>query len=582
MRISIFWTAALALFTSPCLGQPSLETVRATGLTNPGPASFSIGNAVAPINYWMTAWTLADVMKSAGFEAEIGDTRRSAMWVPVIDGRWAIDRRWDVRTDAAGWPVSLELTDGSRAERLVTIVLASEVTGAFPRGPYRLLYDGTGWITVEGGRVVDRPGAGEMSVVYDDAGPLIVSIAQTDPSGRGDHLRNIRLLRPDAGDERFTRTYLDYLEPYTVIRPLHLLGDQLTYGPRLAWEERKPERYSHWGGALGAPYELAIDLANRSRSDLWLTVPVAADDAYVQELAALVRDRLDSRLRVYVELGNELWNWADPYELGRQHALAEARRRWPGVEGTLQPWSEGDPVNELMMIYSWQGARTVEIGEVFRETFGREAERVVVVLAGQIGGSSPDWHPSRYLLGTPVYVGVEGGPPAGEHVDAFAVAPYIGEEPGVVEFPRSSPDAFFDEAIRYVRGEGDYGPDADEPGLRYMIRHDAALAREFGLPLVAYEGGQHFTGSRFTRDVVNVHPRMYALYRALFDVWQEEGGRLFVHFAGIIPRGRNEPGTEPGYHESENFGIKERQTQSREGAPKWAAVLDVMEAAGQR
>jgi hypothetical protein len=71
------------------------------------------------------------------------------------------------------------------------------------------------------------------------------------------------------------------------------------------------------------------------------------------------------------------------------------------------------------------------------------------------------------------------------------------------------------------------------------------------------------------------------LYRALFHVWQEEGGGLFVHYAGIIPRGRNEPGTEPGYYESENFGIKEYQTQTRTEAPKWDAVLELMQRIGQ-
>ena len=101
------------------------------------------------------------------------------------------------------------------------------------------------------------------------------------------------------------------------------------------------------------------------------------------------------------------------------------------------------------------------------------------------------------------------------------------------------------------------------------------------MPLVAYEGGQHFIGSSFTRDVISDHPRMRELYDALFEVWQEEGGGLFVHFAGIIPRGRNEPGEEPTYFQSENFGIKELQTQTRAQAPKWDEVLNTMVEIGQ-
>lgn len=571
---------------------------------HPGPELFRIGTAVAPVGYWMTAWMFNDIMRTAGFEGPVGDTRSSRMWVPEIEGQWLMEALHAVAVDSAGWPVSMTLTDGRRADRLTTIVLAPEVGRAFPAGIYRLLFDGSGTITVAGGDIVAEPAPGERHIRY-EPGPepgesgLLISILETDPAGTGDYLRNFRLYRPDASPAfrdrpgaatprgveadipRFTRRYLDYLRPYTVIRPLHFLGDQTVYGPRFPWEDRTTESYSHWGGAMGAPYEVAADLANRSDSDLWLNVPIAADDAFVGALADLMVARLDDGRKLYVELGNELWNWSDPYAIGRQYALTRARARWPGILDTVQPWSDGEPVHEAMLVYSWQGARTVEVGEIFRAAFGAEADRVVVVLAGQIGASAPFWHPSRYLLETPVAVHEDGVPPAGEMVDAFAVAPYVGEAAGEIEFSRRSPEAFLREAIAFVRGEGRWHADATEPGLRYQIRSDVALAREWGLPLVAYEGGQHFTGSRFTRDVVNPHPAMYDLYRALLQVWREEGGGLFVHFAGIVPRGVSPPGAEPSYFQSENFGVKELQTQTPAEAPKWRALLDEMRATGQ-
>jgi hypothetical protein len=166
-------------------------------------------------------------------------------------------------------------------------------------------------------------------------------------------------------------------------------------------------------------------------------------------------------------------------------------------------------------------------------------------------------------------------------VDAFAVAPYVGEHEGEVEFSRNSPQAFLRDAIAYIRGEAPWDERATEQGLRYAVRNDQALAEEYGLPLVAYEGGQHFIGSRFTRDVVNEHPLLRDLYDALFSVWQEEGGGLFVHLHGVVPRGQSEPGEEPTYFQSENFGIKELQTLTRAEAPKWDAVLSWMERVGQ-
>ncbi|MFW5682817.1 MAG: hypothetical protein ACOC1G_07410 [Phycisphaeraceae bacterium] len=56
---------------------------------------------------------------------------------------------------------------------------------------------------------------------------------------------------------------------------------------------------------------------------------------------------------------------------------------------------------------------------------------------------------------------------------------------------------------------------------------------------------------------------------------------MFGHFAGIIPRGPNDPGIEPGDFESEHFGLKELQTRGREDAAKWDTVLDEMEQTGR-
>lgn len=545
----------------------------------PGPDVFHIGNGVAQINYWMTAWMLNDVFKMAGWEAEIGDTDPSELWVPVFGGEWRMNDRDLVQTDEMGWATSMELTNGMRADRLVTIVMGGiEIPNAFPSGEYTLTWEGTGEILVEGATRVQEQ-SHEAVYEYDGSGVVIVSILDTDPD---DYIRNISLMRPDAvGDETFNREYIEYLAPFSVIRPLHFFGEQLSYGPRISWGDRKPLEYSHWGGALGAPFELGIDLANESVSDLWLNIPLAADDTFVRELARLTLERLDSNRRLYIELGNELWNFTYPYQIGRDYALDFAQERWPDVLGREQAYLDGDEVYENMMIFSWQGIRTVEIREIFHEVWEHESDRLVTVLAGQIGGSHPLWPQSRDLLGCPVAVGEEGVEPCGSQVDAFAVAPYVGESEGEVEFNRSSPETFLQDAITYVRGEGQWSETAAEQGLRYAIRNDRALADEFGLPLIAYEGGQHFVGSRFTRDVVNEHPMLRDLYDALFAVWQEEGGGLFVHLHGVIPRGQNEPGEEPTYFQSENFGIKELQTLSRAEAPKWDAVLTWMERVGQ-
>ncbi len=77
-----------------------------------------------------------------------------------------------------------------------------------------------------------------------------------------------------------------------------------------------------------------------------------------------------------------------PYDLSRQYALDRARERWPGVEGTVTEYSGGEEVHETIMLYSWQGARTAKMAEIFRGAFVSESDRVAETIAytrGQVG-----------------------------------------------------------------------------------------------------------------------------------------------------------------------------------------------------
>jgi hypothetical protein len=59
------------------------------------------------------------------------------------------------------------------------------------------------------------------------------------------------------------------------------------------------------------------------------------------------------------------------------------------------------------------------------------------------------------------------------------------------------------------------------------------------------------------------------------------GGRGGGILGVIETTGQGEPGEEPSYYQSENFGMKERQTQAPAEAPKWGAILETMVELGQ-
>ena len=57
------------------------------------------------------------------------------------------------------------------------------------------------------------------------------------------------------------------------------------------------------------PYEDMIELCNEAQKDMWINIPALATPQFVQSLAQLIYANLDPNLNVYVEYGNENWNY---------------------------------------------------------------------------------------------------------------------------------------------------------------------------------------------------------------------------------------------------------------------------------
>lgn len=81
------------------------------------------------------------------------------------------------------------------------------------------------------------------------------------------------------------------------------------------------------------PYEYICDLAGRINADVWVCIPPRATTSYVQSMANLFAANLPAGRRVWLELGNEIWNygapwadgtgWIDRYNHTRRTAVAD-------------------------------------------------------------------------------------------------------------------------------------------------------------------------------------------------------------------------------------------------------------------
>jgi len=232
-------------------------------------------------------------------------------------------------------------------------------------------------------------------------------------------------------------------------------------------------------------YEWQIDLCNRTKSSIWLTVPAHTDqspDGYWQKLAKLLHETLDPSLKIYVEYSNEIWNYG--FE---QANYMDERGVAIGMPGG----------NKYIKGYNYYVKASADLWKVFLDEFGTaDRDRLELVLAGQAANTN---HTSYYLM------------PALKNAtinqqqimpDVFAIAPYTGHG-----LDASDPKIF--EKLLAELSTTTEG----------WLKAQKKVADENGLKLVTYEGGQHlWAHGGDARISVNKDPRMGEFYTKYLDV----------------------------------------------------------------
>lgn len=489
-------------------------------VTRSGPPS--IGMGLNGISDWSTEHPFIDLMKTA------------RPWVGHLPGQWGGWEHADLERagalDAHGWPrrIPRDLAGVS------TLILTDQPeAGRSLAGRYLLRYRGTGEIEVDGrvSRVERRPG--EIRFDYAPGpGSVIVTIRATDPAGRGDHIRDIRItLERDADRAQagglFNPRWLARVGGIRAARFMDWMDTNNS--TQTDWADRpEPDDYTY--ARAGVPVEVMVALANQLGADPWFNMPHRASDAYVAAFAAYVRDHLDPRRRAYVEYSNEIWNWQfDQAAFARD----QARRRWgrrSGDDGFMQ----------------YAGVRAAEVAGIWHETFGAGSDRLVRVIATQT-----DWPGLEApLLEAPLHLGGGGNSPPAASFDAYAVTGYFGGALGGEKAPMvrgwlaEGERAALGKALRELddgRLSGDPS-DSLQRLTRELWPYHARVARAHGLDLVIYEGGTHVVEQgEATEDdaltdffaALNYSEGMGALHARLLDGWRAAGGTLFTAFVDV-------------------------------------------------
>ncbi len=479
----------------------------------------AFGINLGGVTYWSTEIVFVDIF------------RHSQTWKSQAPGkRYGQAGPLDLTAD--GWVRSL-----AGGGQFADSIILSPINGRYPGGVYTCLYDGKGKIEFAYGTEVlsEQPGRIEVRV-RPEQNLLSLKIVRTDPD---EPVRNVRFILPG-----FEKTYEkqpfhpEFLKRWERFRVLRFMDWQRTNNSQQRhWQDRPRPAMQTQGDDGGVAIEYMIELANTLEADPWFCMPHLATDDYVRQFAKMVRKQLKPDLKIYIEYSNECWNG-----IFGQARYCKDRGRELGLSD-----------NDYQAQLRYCSRRAVEIFRIWQEVFGG-TERLVRVLAAQ---SANPWTSEQVMDFEDAY----------RHADALGIAPYFGNalgDPGrQEETAKMSADEVLDACEGFIENSNE------------IIAKQAQLAKQRGLRLVAYEGGQHLVGHSGAENnkqleelfhAANRHPRMGELYLKYLGGWKKNGGAMFVVFSST-----------GGYSKWGSWGLMEYHGQPVKEAPKYRAVLDFVE-----
>ncbi|MGH7434213.1 MAG: hypothetical protein ACRENE_00895, partial [Polyangiaceae bacterium] len=318
--------------------------------------------------------------------------------------------------------------------------------------------------------------------------------------------------------------FLRVLAPF---RAMRFMDWEQTNGSKLASFSDRPAS-AHFGqSAYGQPYELIAELVNETGKDCWVTVPEAVTDSFITQFAGFLASHLDMAriqaarvqagfpgpFQLIVEDSNETWNMGfTAYGTFLTAANANVTRYTGTYSGSYGPsWMSSN--TNLMKVGQYHADRLVKIGNAFRSAFGSGASVVAPVLSG-------------WALGT-VYSDVgltfikdNYGDPK-QYVTYVAQAPYF-------DLPmENDPSGAALGTLFTALGTSITGMDA-------TFKDFAKLGTQYGVGIVAYEGGQSLSGTtnQTMKHLAQHDVRMYDAYKSYYALWKQDfGTSLFMHFS---------------------------------------------------
>ena len=470
--------------------------------------------------------------------------RQARPWVigSLTTGEWDTGRT--IPLDSNGYPVQVPYADPVKGQLFAQTVVVIATGGHYPAGSYTLQIRGKGKIVFQGDSprtTYTGPGTYPIAVTPTNGG-LFMSIIESDPSNP---ITEINLIIPGYANACPTSPfYPPFMARLQGMRTLRFMDQMATNNSQVVgWDQRRLLTSFTQAGENGIAPEYIADISNRTGTDPWINIPHQADDNYVRQLARLLKARVHSDRKIYVEYSNEVWNG-----IFQQSAYAAQQgAQYFALDST---GSHGQRLK-------FQARRSGEIFDIFEQEFGGTSRLVRV-----IGGWAANSWTSNFLLDALADPAIN---PSLKRADALAIAPYFGNEIAEEIGNANQIDSITVDEI-LDKADGDIATKMVD-----AIRSNKVIADTHGVRLVAYEGGQHLVAytSAYQNNqtltnklnAANRSPRMTDMYLRMLNTWFAGSTDLFSVFAYVSVYGKYG-----------SWGVLEWQDQDPAAAPKFSAI----------
>ncbi len=487
----------------------------------PTASPLRVGMGIGGLSYWDRSVAMADVGRHSQARG--------------------LDWSYDVAADANGNP-------GQDFQ----LIFSSTKIGA---GTYKLVFNGRATVTAGGGGSVKNTSYDSVSntskadvvLTSDATGNVWLVFKDTYRSGtstRGDGVSNVRLWRPGYatdGSAVFTTEFLAAMRKFKLIRGMDFVSANTN--PQRSWSERTKPNFFGSTGDNGQSWELLLALANAAERDVWLNVPVRADDDYIRKLAQLVKFGSDGNmpytsaqanpvyaplkpgLKVYLEYGNEVWN-AGPGFKGFGWGLALANANKGDVTHPIA--FDGAQSDQYIALRRWIAYRSAFMSLTFREVFGNGAMMTTVrpIFSTQQGNGNA--YLSSGLAWAQSFYG---------QVRPFAPLNAVIRLPSDIWYGGGGA-AYYNAAIdprdSSAATMASYFTTLPAPDFTSISTIDSIWTHGYGLKYIAYEGGPgpggNFPGGSTVASAFNNDPRMKDRMLVAQETWDKLGGDELVYY----------------------------------------------------